>query len=76
MNPKQIRDIARSTVKNVRDHYGRPVWDYVNIETRKGWVARRVVVEFAMASPEAPASDVAKVMAATDAIIGDEEDGE
>ena len=75
MSPKQIRNIARNTIENVRGHFGPRVWDYVNIETRKGWVARRVVVEFAMARPEAPASDVARVMAATDAII-DEEDGE
>ena len=72
MDAKQIQTIARHAVKSTREHHGRRVWDYVNAETRKGWVARTGVVEFAMASPGSPASDVAKVVAATDEIINGE----
>lgn len=69
MDAKQIETIAREAVKRTRAHHGPKVWAYVNVETRKGWVARTVVVDFASAAPDAPATDVAAVVKACDEIV-------
>jgi len=69
MDAKQIQTIAREVVTRTRTHYTPQVWDYVNRETRKGWVARAVVVDFAVAAPGSTARDVAAVVKACDEIV-------
>jgi hypothetical protein len=69
MDAKQIQTIARNAVKRTREHYSPKVWDYVNRETRKGWVARGVVADFGAFGEGVTAKDIAAVVKATDAII-------
>ena len=72
MDTKTIHTIAKRAVESTRAHHGIKVWEFVNSETRKGWVARTVVTEFAFASPDAPARDVAAVVKACDEIVDPE----
>lgn len=69
MDAKQVESIARDAVERTRSHHGPRVWDYVNRETRKGWVARTVVVDIAAAAPGATAKDVAAVVRACDEVV-------
>lgn len=69
MDANQIREIAGNAIARMRAHYGPNVWDYVNAETRKGWVSRAIVVDFATIAPDTPARDVAAVVSAADDMI-------
>lgn len=72
MDAKTIHDIAKRAVESTRAHHGVKVWEYVNPETRKGWVARTIVAEFSFANPDAPARDVAAVVKACDEVVESE----
>jgi hypothetical protein len=61
--------IAKSVVEVTKSQYGGAVWNYANPLTRKGWVARHVVTMIAPVAPDTPASDIAAILKACDAII-------
>ena len=71
MEAKQIQTIARDAIKNTREHYGDKVWCFVNTDTRKGLVARAIVVNFGTLASHVAAIHVAAAVAAADAIIDD-----
>ena len=69
MDAKSIKAAARNAVDRTRSHYGPKVWDYVNRETRRGWVSHSIVMDFASFAPETTAAEVAEVVKVAHEII-------
>jgi hypothetical protein len=69
MNAQDINAIARSAISRTKTQRGKALWAYVNTETRKGWVARFIIQNFAVYGPEQTAVVVAAAVVAADSII-------